>query len=157
MLVLGTVHLVLACIYSPICLAGLVWFWLRRNLQPIKARTPWLPILQGVIFMLYFPALASRYFLEYQYPCYVEAIAGIAFFMAVSFIYLLRMWLLHVQHYSTTHLIAHGTDTSVVLPACVRYPMLRNVRLLSGMMFAIWCLLVLPVCIASLITMTSVR
>ena len=39
--------------FGPIHIAGCIWFWKRRDIQPIKARSPYLVLVTDVILGLY--------------------------------------------------------------------------------------------------------
>lgn len=55
--------------FFPIGVAGTLWFWQRRDKQPIKAREPLLVVLTDVVLLVYLVLLCLQRIVRDSYPC----------------------------------------------------------------------------------------
>ncbi len=107
----AAIYLTVTTIFAPICLVAtalLVW---RRDIQPIKARMPWLSGLSGLILAVHNIILGVEFSLADEPNCSLINLAGHMAYIGLAWIYLFRCWHLHIQHHTT------GT---VVYSVCVQ-------------------------------------
>lgn len=97
----AAIYLTVTAIFAPICLVAtalLVW---RRDVQPIKARMPWLSALSGLILAVHNITLGVGFSLAELPKCGVINLAGHMAYIGLAWIYLFRCWRLHIQHHTT--------------------------------------------------------
>jgi hypothetical protein len=56
--------------FLPIGIIGTIWFWRRRELQPIKARSPSLVVITDIVLLLYVLLLCLQRVTGDDYPWY---------------------------------------------------------------------------------------
>jgi hypothetical protein len=88
-------------IFVPVCLVSTVIFLLRRNVQPIKARLPWVVAAQALMLASHNGALGLGFSADGPRICWVQNLVGHVCFIGLAFIYTCRAWNLHLQHYLT--------------------------------------------------------
>ncbi len=94
-------YLAVTGIFVPVCLVCTVIFLLRRNVQPIKARLPWVVAVQALLLILHNAGLAIGFSAAGPRVCWVQNLIGHVCFIGLAFIYACRAWNLHLQHYLT--------------------------------------------------------
>lgn len=85
----------------PVALAGTIWFWKRRHIQPIKARMPYLVLCNDVILMLFVLALCIQRIYEETYPCMLNLWSGFIGLIMLFTGYLWRCWSLYFTFHLT--------------------------------------------------------
>ena len=88
-------------IFVPVCLVCTVIFLVRRNVQPIKARLPWVVAAQALMLAFHNGALGLGFSADGPRVCWVQNLVGHVCFIGLAFIYTCRAWNLHLQHYLT--------------------------------------------------------
>ena len=94
-------YLSICGIFVPVCLVCTVIFLVRRNVQPIKARLPWVVAAQALMLAFHNGALGLGFSADGPRVCWVQNLVGHACFIGLAFIYTCRAWNLHLQHYLT--------------------------------------------------------
>jgi len=129
-------------IFVPIAVAGVVWFWLRRDIQPIKARSPELVVITDIILIMYIVILSVQRFVADDYPCMLNVWGSYIGTLVLLNAYLWRCWTLYFNFYQTQAKLENKGLSS--LP-----PLLRKKTYIRGefsMKFlgTLTCLLMLP-------------
>ena len=68
--------LVWMIVFTPVYVSGIVWFWRRRDVQPIKAREPPLVVVTDIVLTCYLVVLCLQRILGVDYPCLVNIWSG---------------------------------------------------------------------------------
>lgn len=99
--------IVLICLTIPITIIGTIWFWYRRDIQPIKARSPFLVVITDIVLGFWLLSLGFQRLYSNRYPClfnmWTTWIGTIVLFNT----YLWRCWSL----YFTFHLTQEKLET----------------------------------------------
>lgn len=85
----------------PIHIGGTIWFWLRRDVQPIKARSPSLVVVTDIILMLYVGLLCFQRIFADDYPCMLTMWSGHIGTIVLFNTYLWRCWTLYFTFHLT--------------------------------------------------------
>jgi hypothetical protein len=88
-------------IFVPVCIVCTIIFLVRRDIQPIKARLPWVVAVQALLLILHNAGLAIGFSAAGPRVCWVQNLIGHVCFIGLAFIYVCRAWNLHLQHYLT--------------------------------------------------------
>jgi hypothetical protein len=82
----ATFFIVFSAIYFPLHFISLICFWLRRNVQPIKARSPEIAAAQSALLFLYALILCLQQALQVilPIPCLLNANAPVPYFSDFS-------------------------------------------------------------------------
>jgi hypothetical protein len=82
-------------ILPPIHTIGTVLFWQRREIQPIKARSPGLVVLSDIILLLWVILLCIQRIERDQYPCLLNVWSGFIGLVVLFNTYIWRCWVLY--------------------------------------------------------------
>ena len=156
------VALIWLCVFLVIAVPGEILVWCKRDLYPIKHRSPWISLLLGFLIILWqvFTCLQRIYVADY--PCWISLWAGQVGTILTCNLFVIRCWLLHSSYTLAQKMI---TDTNVaavpVPPPPARdeddEPDLRNraysslQRTLLPILSFVFFVLLLPPAIASLL------
>ncbi|SPQ96644.1 unnamed protein product (mitochondrion) [Plasmodiophora brassicae] len=98
-------------VFLPPLVVGTVWFWLRKDLQPIKARSPKQLVFGNVVFIVFMVVLCMQRVFWKTYPCVLNLWQGYLGLIAIGNIYAVRAWMLYCA-YTVTQLQIHQDDSS---------------------------------------------
>lgn len=111
--------------FVPLAIVGTVWFWLRRDEQPIKARHPALVVVTDMILISYAVLMCCQRILGDSYPCVLNIWSGYVGTITLFNVYIWRCWVLYFTFNLTQHRILNKTMEE--LPY-----FLRNRRWITG-------------------------
>jgi len=83
------------CFWMPTSLLTMLWFWQRRDLQPIKARSPALVLISDILLIAYAAVLCLRPIVGDSYPCSFNIWSSYIGTIALCNVYLWRCWTLY--------------------------------------------------------------
>lgn len=87
--------------FLPIGILGTIWFWRRRALQPIKARSPSLVVITDIVLLLYVLLLCLQRITGDDYPCLLNLWSGYLGTIVLFNTYLWRCWTLYFRFHLT--------------------------------------------------------
>jgi len=82
-------------IFLPLQIVAMIFFWRRRDIQPIKARLPALVIQCDVILILFELALCVQRIIVDSYPCLLNLWSGFIGLLVLFNTYMGRCWVLY--------------------------------------------------------------
>jgi len=74
-----------------------IWFWIRRDVQPIKARSPLLVVLTDIVLILYMIVLCLQRIFRDEYPCWLNVWSGYVGTVVLLNTYIWRCWTLYFK------------------------------------------------------------
>eukprot|EP01083_Nonionella_stella_P120644 361654_1 len=100
---------VFLAVFLPIGITFLVWFYIRRNEQPIKIRQPLLSLSLGVMFMIWGVELSVQKLTNgiFAFPCWLTLLFGYCGVIVPGNIYLIRCITLYAKFNLTREMIQH--------------------------------------------------
>jgi len=87
--------LIWGCIFLPLSIILTIFFYLRRDKQPIKARSPVLVVLTDLVLIAWVFLLCLQRILGDSYPCYLNLWSGYIGLIVLFNTYLWRCWTLY--------------------------------------------------------------
>jgi hypothetical protein len=104
--------------FVPLAIFFSAWFWHRRNVQPIKARSPFLVIVTNSVLILYVFLLCIQRIMVASYPCFLNLWSGYIGTIVLFNAYLWRCWTLYFTYNLTQEKLAGAASrASVSSPA----------------------------------------
>lgn len=101
--------LVWLLIWIPSFIAAMLLFYRRRDIQPIKARSPTLVLVTDVILLLYTVLLCLQRIIDSDYPCFLNMWSGYVGTIVLFNSYLWRCWTLFFN-FNLTHVRLQSHD-----------------------------------------------
>jgi len=135
--------------FEPIAVISTLWFFLRRDVQPIKARQPLLVIITDIIFMLYILIVCLQRAGLNDYPCWLFLWAEYVGSIMIGNAYVWRCWNLYFSFNLTQHKL-NNTDMST-LPEYFRSRYYVSNEFFAKISFFTILVLISP-CIAATVT-----
>jgi len=106
--------------FVPISVVGTIWFWARRDIQPIKARQPVLVVVTDIVLILYVVLLCFQRILSDNYPCLLTLWSGYIGTLVLFNTYLWRCWTLYFKFHLTQQKLLQGKVDMQNLPFFIR-------------------------------------
>lgn len=95
--------------FGPIALTLILWFWMRKHIQPIKARRPGLVLVTDFLLFLYIVILCLQRIAGDSYPCLLNIWSSYLGVLLLFNTYLWRCWSLYYLHHQTQQLLTNAT------------------------------------------------
>jgi hypothetical protein len=157
----GTIFgLVWLIIFTPIYFVAAFWFYVRRDIQPIKARSPYLVLLCDAVLILYSFVSSVQRLLGDSYPCYLNLWASYVGTLVLCNTYLIRCFHLFFKYFLTQEKLNRsleidkgGLDDSFF----IRYRNWTNVSFLAKIQIAFLLLLLIPCAVLSYTNASELR
>lgn len=81
----------------PLAIGATLWFYRRRSVQPIKARSPELVVLTDIVLILYISLLCMQRVFANVYPCTLNLWSGYVGTLVLFNCYIWRCWTLYFR------------------------------------------------------------
>mmetsp|Transcript_35082 Transcript_35082/g.68882 ORF Transcript_35082/g.68882 Transcript_35082/m.68882 type:complete len:460 (+) Transcript_35082:48-1427(+) len=82
-------------VFFPMFVFAMIWFWLRREIQPIKARSPRLVLWSDILILGYAVLMCAQRIMGDSYPCLLNMWSGFAGTLLLLNTYVWRCWVLY--------------------------------------------------------------
>lgn len=103
--VFGLVFLVL---FLPVAVPTLIWFYLRQDVQPIKARSPDMVVIADVILITFVVVLCVQRIFDEDYPCWLNVWQQFIGIILLLNVYVIRCWILYFNYNHTQWLLSNN-------------------------------------------------
>lgn len=130
------------CFWMPTSMLVTGWFWQRRDLQPIKARSPALVLISDILLICYGTFLCLRAIVGDSYPCAFNIWSSYIGTIALCNTYLWRCWTLYFAFRMTQQRIA--TKDVEKFPFFLRHRILVTGPFLSKFLGTVTIVLIAP-------------
>jgi len=104
--------LIILILFTPLAIGCTYFFWKRKDIQPIKARSPGLVVINDVILILYVALLCFQRIFADDYPCLLTLWSGHVGTILLLNVYLCRCWTLYYTFHLTQERVLAAKDAT---------------------------------------------
>jgi len=133
--------------FLPFSIYTTIWFYQRREIQPIKARQPVLVVLTDVILILYVTSLCLQRMISNDYPCLLNMWSGHIGTVVLMNTYLWRCWSLYFTYNLTQQKLENKSLDS--LPFFIRNRKYISAQFLGTLSVCLLVVLMIPALVLS--------
>jgi len=139
--VFGLIWLIL---FFPIYSCAVLLFYFRRDVQPIKARSPMLVLINDVVLLAFVLVLCLQRIFVDDYPCVLNIWTQYIGTLVLCNTYLLRCWHLYFKYYMTQEKLNARPNIDTDSTFFIKYRRFTGVRFFATGLACIIVLLVIP-------------
>ena len=104
----GLFAVVYLILFIPCAIGGMIYFYLRRDYQPIKARSPALVVITDAILILYAFVLCIQRIIDDEYPCLLNVWSSYIGTLILLNCYVIRCMILSFKYFITQEMLRAG-------------------------------------------------
>ncbi len=141
--------IVVLAVALPVYIPAIVWFYKRREIQPIKARSPFLVLVCDIVLVAYVVVTCVQRIVGTLYPCYLNLWASFVGTLVLCGTYLIRCWHLYFKYCLTQEKLSTEENRNEDNTFFIRYRKYTNVSFLTKILVAVCLLSLIPVAVLS--------